>query len=85
MEKPITIMKNEFDEALVKLVNESGLPAFILKPSVERMLQLLEQLEARQIEQDKKAWEEEQARQEKKIQDAKKSWKLCSENICSGR
>ena len=53
--KPITILKHEFDEALVNLVNNCGLPAFIIKPSVANLLNALDQLEKQQLEADLKA------------------------------
>lgn len=63
-QKPITIMKQEFDRSLIELVNSSGLPACIIKPSVANLLQLLDQLEQKQLEADQEAWEAEQAEEE---------------------
>lgn len=67
MNKPITILKQEFDQNLVNLINDSGnsgLPACVMKPSVANLLQLLDQLEQRQLEADQQAYAEEQAREE---------------------
>ena len=62
--KPVTIAKHEFDESLVKLVNDCGLPACIIKPSVANLLEALIQLEAQQLQRDTEAWEAEQKGEE---------------------
>lgn len=63
MNKPITILKREFDEGLLALVNGCGLPACVIKPSVANLLTLLEQLERRQLEADTKAMAEAEAKE----------------------
>lgn len=57
MQKPITLLKQDFDRSLVELINNSGLPACIMKPSLANLIQLLDQLEQRQLEADQAAWE----------------------------
>ena len=37
MEKPFTIKINEFSENLIKLVNSSKLPAYVLKNEIEKV------------------------------------------------
>lgn len=64
MQKPITIMKQEFDEALISLVNSAGLPACLMKPSVANLLQVLEQIEASQLRADQEAWRKAQESRE---------------------
>ena len=60
MEKPITVARNEFGEALVSLVNNSGLPAFVMRQVLAQMDSALVQLEQAQLEQDKAEWESQQ-------------------------
>lgn len=59
--KTITMLKREFDEKLVALVNESQLPPCVIMPSVERLLTVLGQMDAKQYEADTKAHEESEA------------------------
>ena len=57
MTKPITVARQEFTQALVNLVNESQLPAFVLRSALAQMDQALAQLEQAQLEQDKAEWD----------------------------
>lgn len=50
----IILMKKEFEEKLVNLVNESNLPAFILKPIIKELFEQLNILEQQQLEQAQK-------------------------------
>ena len=50
----IILMKKEFEENLVKLINESNLPAFILKPIVKELFEQLNIVEQQQLEQAQK-------------------------------
>lgn len=47
--KTLPILKNDFDEALVALVNNCGLPACVIRPSVANLLQILTQMEAKEL------------------------------------
>lgn len=47
----IILMKREFEEKLVKLINESNLPAFILKPIIKDLFDQLNILDQQQLEQ----------------------------------
>lgn len=47
----IILMKREFEEKLVKLINESNLPAFILKPIIKDLFEQLNIVEQQQLEQ----------------------------------
>lgn len=60
MDKPITVARQEFTQALVNLVNSSGLPAFVMRQSLAQMDNALSQLEQAQLEQDKAEWESQQ-------------------------
>ena len=66
MIKPSTILRQEFIDAEVKLINESGLPAFVLIDILERTVAELRQLEVQQYEADKAAWEVAQKEGEQK-------------------
>lgn len=60
MDKPITITRQEFMDALVKLINESGLPAFVLTPIMTGMTQKIIELEQKQYEADKAEYEQQE-------------------------
>lgn len=47
----VILIKKEFEEKLVKLINESNLPAFILKPIIKDLFEQLNILEQQQLEQ----------------------------------
>lgn len=57
MNKPITVARQEFSEALVALVNNSGLPAFVMRQSLAQMDNALSQLEQAQLEKDRAEWD----------------------------
>lgn len=59
--KTITMLKREFDEKLVALVNECQLPPCVIMPSVEKLLTVLGQMDEKQFEADTKAHESEVA------------------------
>lgn len=59
--KTITMLKREFDEKLVALVNDCGLPACVIIPSVSNLLTALIQKDAKQYADDVKAHEESEA------------------------
>lgn len=58
MTKPSTILRQEFVEKIVNLINGSDLPAFVLVDVVEELLQELRRLAAEQYKRDMQAWEE---------------------------
>ena len=60
----VILMKKEFEENLVELINESKLPAFILKPIIKDLLEQLNLLEQRQLEQAQKIKEEKSKEEE---------------------
>lgn len=47
----VIIKEREFKENLVKVINESGLPAFIIKPTLKEILEQVNALEQQQYEQ----------------------------------
>ncbi len=60
MTKPITVARQEFNEKLVALVNESKLPAFVVREALATAYEGLTEVEKAQLEADRKAWEESQ-------------------------
>ena len=60
MNKPLTVARQEFADGLVALINESGLPAFIIREVIAKTDAELAKVEQTQYEQEKKAWEESQ-------------------------
>lgn len=59
MDKPITVAREEFIEALVKLVNESGLPMFAVEDVLKNITSEVKMAAQQQYEADKKRYEEE--------------------------
>lgn len=57
MDKPATLLQREFKDNLVKIINESKLPAFVLVPILEQALAEVRDIEEKQYEADKAAYE----------------------------
>lgn len=49
----LIVKEREFKENLVKLINESGLPAFIIKPTLKEIFEQITVLEQQQFEEAK--------------------------------
>ena len=60
----LILKKKEFEEELVKLINGSNLPAFILKPIIKDLFEQLSVLEQQQLEQAQKIKEEKDKEEE---------------------
>lgn len=58
MNKPSTVVRQEYIEKQIELINSSGLPAFVLIDILEDTLQELRILAKDQYKKDKAAWEE---------------------------
>lgn len=58
MDKPLTIVAYDFENTLIDTVNNAGLPAFIIKPILERVLQYVKQAEQRQLKSDMEAYKQ---------------------------
>ena len=56
MNKPITVARNEYMQALVDITNQSGLPYFAIVDVLERMKSQLEKLAEAQLQQDTAAY-----------------------------
>lgn len=57
--KPITIARNEFIGNLLTLINESGLPAFVIEPILKDVYFEAQEAVKRQLEYDMTAYEKE--------------------------
>ena len=49
MEKPFTIKTKEFSESLIKLVNSSKLPVYVLKNEIEKVYAELNRIDEEEI------------------------------------
>ena len=50
MNKPFTLQVQETEEQLVKTLNNSNLPAYVLKQILKELYQQIEQIELKEIE-----------------------------------
>lgn len=57
MQKPMTLAKREFSEALVEAVNSSGLPFFVVRQVLEELLSAVRQGEEEQERKDRAEYE----------------------------
>mgnify|MGYP007056168032 CR=1 FL=1 len=64
--KPITIIREEFTNALAAMINESGLPAFVISEILSNTLNAVREAEMRQLASDKKYYEQALKEQEEK-------------------
>ena len=71
-QKPLTIIRAEFINNLVKLINESNLPAFIIEPIFKDMLNDIHTAAEVQYEQDKQQYEQSLTLQQDHIEEEKK-------------
>lgn len=58
MERPLSVAREDFVEDLVKLINDSGLPMFVVLDVLKGAEVEVKDAAQRQYEQDKKAYEE---------------------------
>lgn len=57
MNKPITIKREEFKECIAGIINDSGLPAFIIEPILQEFLVEVKNAERIQYQHDLKQYE----------------------------
>ena len=58
IEKPIILKLKELEEEIIKLINSSEIPAFILKPMIEKICRQLEILEEQEYLKEKENYKE---------------------------
>lgn len=56
MQKPITVARQEFINNVQSVINESGLPAFLISDVLKVFLNQLNDLEEKQYHRDYQAW-----------------------------
>ena len=66
MTKPANLIIEETKENLVKVINESGLPPFLLEPILKDLYNQINILKQQELEQSKKQYEDSLKREEKK-------------------
>lgn len=57
-DKPTIIKLKETEEKIINLLNSSDIPAFVLKPMVEKIYRQLEILEQQEYEKEKQSYQE---------------------------
>ena len=58
IEKPITVARAEFINGVTMLINESGLPAFVIEPILKDMLYDIKVVAQKQLEHDTKIYQD---------------------------
>lgn len=58
IQKPVTIIRDEFITQLTNLINNSELPSFVLEPIFRDMHNKIKIAEQKQLESDKKRYQE---------------------------
>lgn len=66
MNKPLVIARSEFVDNICGIINESGLPAFVMREVLERIVKTLSDLEQAELEAAGKEWTEYQMGEEVK-------------------
>lgn len=56
--KPMSLLQEEFNTALIKLCNDSHLPLFVIEYNLKDLLQEVHLIAKRQLESDKKQYED---------------------------
>ena len=74
MTKPANLIIEETKENLVKVINESGLPPFLVEPILKDLYNQISILKQQELEQSKKQYED-SLKQEEKKKGAKKNEK----------
>lgn len=64
MDKPITVARIEFIDKLVELVNNSGLPSFVIMPVLDDALREMKRITDEQYRNDFIEWNESQKKEE---------------------
>lgn len=72
MNKPANLLVEETKENIVKIINESGLPPFLVEPIIKDLYNQVNNLKQQELEQSKKQYED-SLKQEEKKKGAKKN------------
>lgn len=66
MEKPTILKVKETEDRIVQIINESNVPAFTIRPVLERLLSEVKALEEKEYQQEKTIYEENLKKEEGK-------------------
>lgn len=58
MDKSLILLQHDFKDTIVRAINDSNLPAFVIAPILQQALAEVERIEEQQYLADKKAYEE---------------------------
>ena len=72
MNKPANLIMEETKENIVKIINESGLPPFLVEPIIKDLYNQVSILKQQELEQSKKQYED-SLKQEKEKKGVKKN------------
>ncbi len=64
MEKPITLIREDFIKSMARTINTSKLPAFVIEPILANLLDEVRAAAVKQYESDKAKYEQEIANEE---------------------
>lgn len=67
MNKPITLLKRDCEQKIADVINNSGLPAFVIGYILSDMQIQVRQLEGQQLKQDEEVWNKYQNRGEDNV------------------
>lgn len=71
MNKPADLIVEETKEKLAKVINESGLPPFLLEPLIKDLYNQISFLKQKELEKSKKDYQESLKKEEKEAQNEK--------------
>lgn len=68
MQKPMSVARKEFMDKVVNLVNESGLPLFVVEPILKELHGVVQAESENQYQREKEAYEEALKKEAKKAE-----------------
>lgn len=71
MNKPITILREEFINTITETINGSGLPPFVISPILENIMREVKRAELEQLKSDKEKYEKELSEDKKEVKENK--------------
>lgn len=69
MNKPANLIVEETKENIVKIINESGLPPFLVEPIIKDLYNQVSILKQQELEKSKREWEESLKKEKEKNKD----------------
>lgn len=71
MQKPTILKLKETEDKIIEIINTCGVPAFVLRPSFERILNQLQMLEQQELNRETAAYNEAVKAEESKKESGK--------------